>query len=83
MVRLATGEEVVAGKKLPRRIGCIFGPLIGCKVKVVLRPPPRAARIVELVAPPDRTYSVSRDPDRYHQANQLGETRRGELEALE
>jgi hypothetical protein len=52
VIRLVTGEEVKASLKLPRRIGCIFGSLIGWRVKLVRRRPPKSARIVELLERP-------------------------------
>jgi hypothetical protein len=55
VVRLVTGEEVRAGHKLPRRFGCLFGTLVGWNVKVVVRCPPKSARIVELFRPHEVT----------------------------
>ncbi len=52
-VRLANGEEIkaVISKSIVRQLGCIFGNMVGWKVRVVLARPPKMHRIIELQKP--------------------------------
>lgn len=50
-VRLESGEEIEAVIPRTRRFGCLFGALIGWQVQIVIRKPPRLARVVDLHRP--------------------------------
>lgn len=50
-VRLANGEEIVAVLPKLRKFGCLFGTLVGWKVRVVFRQPPKMPRVIDLEGP--------------------------------
>jgi hypothetical protein len=50
-VRLATGEEILAVLPNLRKFGCLFGTLVGWKVRVAFRQPPKMPRVIELARP--------------------------------
>jgi hypothetical protein len=62
-VRLEDGQEIqaVIGKPALRKVGCVFGDLVGWNVRVVFRQPPRMARIIELRNPNRRTAATDGD----------------------
>jgi len=63
-VRLTSGEEIAAMLPKHKKFGCLFGTLVGWKVKVILRLPPQMPRVVELTAPGKTTGSVSESQSR-------------------
>lgn len=56
-VRLDDGREVVAVLPKTRKFGCLFGSLVGWKVRVAFLKPPKAPRIVELLGRPNESLS--------------------------
>jgi hypothetical protein len=50
-VRLANGEEIVAVLPKLRKFGCLFGPLVGWKVRVAFRQAPKMPRVIDLERP--------------------------------
>jgi hypothetical protein len=50
-VRLTGGDEIEAVLPKNQKFGCLFGSLVGWRVKVVFRPPPKMARVVDLARP--------------------------------
>lgn len=50
-ILLASGEEITAVLSRNREFGCLFGSLVGWKVKVVFPKPPKIARVIDLVRP--------------------------------
>ena len=54
VVRLEEGTDVQA--IIPKdRFGCLFGSLVGWKVRITIPSPPQLPRVMELTPPPDKT----------------------------
>ena len=60
-VRLDDGRDIVAAlpKSTLKRLGCLFGDLIGCRVVVVFADAPKPPRIVDLSIPSDSSTPSS------------------------
>jgi hypothetical protein len=58
LVRLDRGDEINAVIPKTSKLGCLFGSLVGWKVRVLFRKPPKMARIVEL----GRPFNSDSDP---------------------
>lgn len=55
LVKLANGDVIPAVFQRSRRFGCLFGTLVGWKVKVEILPPPKPAKIIDLTMPQEAT----------------------------
>ena len=50
-VSLEDGREISAPIPRYRKIGCLFGSLVGYDVTVLMKPPPKVPRVVSLSRP--------------------------------